>query len=225
MINRKLYLDFDDYYYNMYWVLYFSMLTMFLCVFGYALKPFKRFGLDSDDLGAIILFYSMIMVGLLVFALGHFLNTDITHLSVFTVIAIFIPALYLNLYTMNTSKIGLDLNRIRDVLLYGAIIWLVGEKFSIIYNLELLLIAGLATLPLVIILGYVTFRVRKLNTEFFMDVPQLLNSSFLILFFIGESFLGMGYTKGVSILAISLAIVLILNLLSNLYTHSKPYLA
>ncbi|MFW5935734.1 MAG: hypothetical protein ACOCSC_00450, partial [Candidatus Hadarchaeota archaeon] len=117
----------------MYWVLYFSMLTMFLCVFGYALKPFKRFGLDSDDLGAIILFYSMIMVGLLVFALGHFLNTDITHLSVFTVIAIFIPALYLNLYTMNTSKIGLDLNRIRDVLLYGAIIWLVGEKFSIIY--------------------------------------------------------------------------------------------
>ncbi|MFP3909820.1 MAG: hypothetical protein ACOC5L_00595 [Halobacteriota archaeon] len=209
----------------MYWVLYFSMLTMFLCVFGYALKPFKRFGLDSDDLGAIILFYSMIMVGLLVFALGHFLNTDITHLSVFTVIAIFIPALYLNLYTMNTSKIGLDLNRIRDVLLYGAIIWLVGEKFSIIYNLELLLIAGLATLPLVIILGYVTFRVRKLNTEFFMDVPQLLNSSFLILFFIGESFLGMGYTKGVSILAISLAIVLILNLLSNLYTHSKPYLA
>lgn len=73
---------------------------------------------------------------------------------------------------MNTSKINLDLNKIRDILLYGAIVWLIGEKFIFKYIAESLLLAGLVVLPIVIILAYLILRIRKLNTEFFMETPN-----------------------------------------------------
>lgn len=75
----------------MHWITYFSILTMFLCAFGYVLKPVKRFGFDADDLGAMIISYSVVMIGFLSIALGLILETSITYLSVFTVIGFLSP--------------------------------------------------------------------------------------------------------------------------------------
>ncbi|AEA46952.1 hypothetical protein [Archaeoglobus veneficus] len=207
-----------------------GILLMVLSVIGYAFRPPPGFVASEGLLKSTCLYYT-------VFAFFLFVQTALEctylvheelflHMSIFKLV--FLTALILALlHAVNYLKRvwEFEVGRIKDALMYGSIVYLLGKdellrSIHLSYLIDAEIIALVLSLFVAILSIITLHRLKKLGFFFIFENLQLVQVVFLLAFFTGLSLINS--TLGVNTLSYMLAITLNAYALYTIFRLAKP---
>jgi len=159
---------------------------------GYALRPSNS---TIPQTSAMLKYLPMFYILLNIFMLLHlpFRYTLNTYFGLIeTVIALLLIAICLSVIASLRRFFEFDLSKVKDILIYGSIVWLMGKETHAwgLHTLAEMVIFSLSSLVAIFSL-YLFYQIRKTGV-FFIEKDELIHLLFPIAFFFGLGILGEG---------------------------------
>ena len=172
---------------------------MFVGIAGYSLQPPPEYVGSERAIASMCLYYSVLALFLVAETLCDIVRCEASYLRIFE-IAFMLLLLFVTLYGLKVlRKIWMfKIDRVRDCLLYGCVVYLMDKQaFSkiVVYPILLNLILLILAIWLVILLGYILLKYRKIRFFIAFEDYQLVSIAYMTTFFIGLCAMNGAFTE------------------------------
>ena len=152
----------EEVYSIIYW---FGFVTAFAGLVGYSSKPLYEFDRHEKYVKAIATFYLITALSFLLHATYHLFYQKHVYVEIGVVVMLLAASIYLMAYT-GIEKF--DARRFKDALLYGAIIWLVGQQLHVMgeYALYTIPVLSAFSIPVFLVSVYLFYSIRNKTVYF-----------------------------------------------------------
>jgi len=193
-----------------------GLLTALVGLLGYSLN-FEGLESNVTILKVMAAFYILLSVEFFVHHIS--MNLECCHVFVHFVLAI--TSLTTGIIMLSNAKrypFRFVNERFRDLIIYGALIWLVERNLNLQRFVEVVEVALIvSSLIIAVLSAYMFLSVRRLRAFFVVD-ERLVMATFFVIFLIGES------TVCLSVLPLIIATLTVVYITYKVFETAKPFI-